>query len=49
VTYRPTANEGTGVDTLTAQYIAPRNEADPVLDARAGMRRSGLDRRPSFF
>jgi hypothetical protein len=50
VTYRPTANEGTGVDTLTAQYIAPRNEADPVLDVRAGMRRRGsLDRPPSFF
>ncbi len=32
VTYRPNAADGTGVDTLIAPDIAPRTEADPVLD-----------------
>ena len=32
VTYRPSGARGTGVDTLTARYLAPRNEDDPVLD-----------------
>jgi hypothetical protein len=48
VTYRPTATEGTGVDTLTAQYIAPRAEVDPVLDSRVSRRRNGLDYRSAF-
>jgi hypothetical protein len=34
VTYRPSGARGTGVDTLTARYLAPRNEDDPVLDDR---------------
>lgn len=32
VTYRPTESYGTGVDTLTARYVAPRFDLDPVLD-----------------
>jgi hypothetical protein len=32
VTYRPTASVGTGVDTLTARYVVPRFDLDPVLD-----------------
>lgn len=32
VTYRPSTTRGTGVDTLTARYLAPRYEADPLLD-----------------
>jgi hypothetical protein len=32
VTYRPGSARGTGVDTLTARYLAPRHEADPLLD-----------------
>jgi hypothetical protein len=32
VTYRPSDSRGTGVDTLTAPYLLPREEEDPVLD-----------------
>jgi hypothetical protein len=32
VTYRPTDAPGTAVDTLTAPYLATRNETDPFLD-----------------
>lgn len=32
VTYRPSGARGTGVDTLTAQYLAPRTDVDPLLD-----------------
>jgi hypothetical protein len=32
VTYRPTENRGTGVDTLTARYLLARVEIDPLLD-----------------
>jgi hypothetical protein len=32
VTYRPNAARGTGVDTLTAPYLLPRADLDPVLD-----------------
>jgi hypothetical protein len=32
VTYRPSGARGTGVDTLTARYLARRYEDDPVLD-----------------
>jgi hypothetical protein len=32
VTYRPSGTRGTGVDTVTARYLAPRNDHDPVLD-----------------
>lgn len=34
VTYRPCESRGTGVDTLTAPYLYPREDADPVLDHR---------------
>jgi len=34
VTYRPSAARGTGVDTLTARYLCPRADADPLLDDR---------------
>jgi hypothetical protein len=34
VTYRPNDTRGTGVDTLTARYVLPRAEADPLLDRR---------------
>jgi hypothetical protein len=34
VTYRPGTSRGTGVDTLTAIYLLPREDADPVLDSR---------------
>ena len=34
VTYRPTNNRGTGVDTVTAPYILARADADPLLDRR---------------
>jgi len=45
VTYRPTSTGGTGVDTLTAQYIAARNEIDPVLDGAAVLRSRDTFRR----
>jgi hypothetical protein len=32
VTYRPTDTTGTGVDTLTAAFLLPRAELDPMLD-----------------
>jgi hypothetical protein len=32
VTYRPNSARGTGVDTLTAPYMFPRADADPLLD-----------------
>jgi len=32
VTYRPSAADGTGVDTITAPDIVPRTETDPILD-----------------
>lgn len=45
VTYRPNTTRATGVDTLTAQYIAPRDEIDPVLDsATALFSRAGVGR-----
>jgi hypothetical protein len=34
VTYQPTGTRGTGVDTLTAQYMLPRVDIDPLVDAR---------------
>ena len=34
VTYRPTMAKGTGVDTLTARYLLPRRDSDPLLDNR---------------
>ncbi len=36
VTYRPTGDRGTGVDTLTARFLAARSEVDPLLDGRGG-------------
>ncbi|MEV4624704.1 hypothetical protein AB0J90_00235 [Micromonospora sp. NPDC049523] len=38
VTYRPSGARGTGVDTLTARYVLPRADLDP-LDAVSGMQR----------
>ncbi|WP_232071848.1 hypothetical protein [Phytohabitans flavus] len=38
VTYRPSSARGTGVDTLTASYMVPRADVDPLLD-RAPQRR----------
>jgi hypothetical protein len=32
VTYRPSGSRGTGVDTITAPYVLPRAETDPMLD-----------------
>jgi hypothetical protein len=32
VTYRPAGSRGTGVDTLTAEYLHPRADPDPQLD-----------------
>jgi hypothetical protein len=32
VTYRPAAAPGTAVDTLTAPYLLPRTDPDPLLD-----------------
>jgi hypothetical protein len=32
VTYRPTQERGTGVDTVTARYVIARAEEDPMLD-----------------
>jgi hypothetical protein len=34
VTYRPNSARGTAVDTLTARYLMPRADVDPVLDQR---------------
>lgn len=33
VTYRPGNSRGTAVDTLTAAYLRPRADADPMLDS----------------
>jgi hypothetical protein len=35
VTYRPAGTRGTGVDTLTAPYLAARTDRDPHLDRPA--------------
>jgi hypothetical protein len=35
VTYRPASSYGTGVDTVTAQYLLPRTDPDPLLDVTA--------------
>jgi hypothetical protein len=43
VTYRPTNERGTGVDTLTARYLLARGEVDPLLDGKSGLRLSILD------
>lgn len=32
VTYRTSSARGTGVDTMTARYVLPRGDADPLLD-----------------
>lgn len=32
VTYRTSNARGTGVDTMTAQYVLPRGETDPLID-----------------
>lgn len=32
VTYRPTGDRGTAVDTVTAPYVIRRCEEDPLLD-----------------
>ncbi|WP_249713810.1 hypothetical protein [Rhizomonospora bruguierae] len=42
VTYRPERSRGTGVDTLTATYVLPRNEPDPLLDTKLELRRLDL-------
>lgn len=34
VTYRPSSSRGTGVDTLTARFMQPRAEIDPMLDKK---------------
>jgi hypothetical protein len=44
VTYRPTDQRGTGVDTLTARYLLARGEVDPLLDGKCGLRLSIPDR-----
>ena len=40
VTYRPTPDRGTGVDTVTARYVIPRAEEDPLLDQPSLRRRA---------
>jgi hypothetical protein len=32
VTYRPTSDRGTGVDTVTARFLVARADVDPMLD-----------------
>jgi len=32
VTYRPGTSRGTAVDTLTAAFVCPREDPDPILD-----------------
>jgi hypothetical protein len=44
VTYRPNSARGTGVDTLTAEYVQRRAETDPFLD-RDGELSTRLQRR----
>jgi hypothetical protein len=34
VTYRPNSARGTGVDTLTAEYVLPRADVDSLLDSK---------------
>jgi hypothetical protein len=34
VTYMPIGTRGTGVDTLTARYVAARADLEPLLDLR---------------
>ncbi|WP_232323666.1 hypothetical protein [Catenuloplanes japonicus] len=34
VTYRPSSSRGTGVDTITARFVQPRSEIDPMLDKK---------------
>jgi hypothetical protein len=36
VTYRPGNSHGTAVDTLTAAYLFPRADIDPMLDNLTG-------------
>jgi hypothetical protein len=43
VTYRPNGARGTGVDTLTARYVLPRADLDPLLDVVTGMQRRSDD------
>ncbi|GGM54381.1 hypothetical protein ACFFX1_50915 [Dactylosporangium sucinum] len=33
VRYRPTEGRGTGVDTVTAEDVTTRSDADPLLDS----------------
>ena len=42
VTYRPDRTRGTGVDTLTATYVLPRNDLDEMLDTKFELRRLDL-------
>jgi hypothetical protein len=37
VTYRPNSARGTGVDTLTAEFVLPRADVDPLLDRDDGL------------
>ncbi len=39
VTYRPSEAQATGVDTLTAPFLLPRADVDPLLDERGRPRR----------
>jgi hypothetical protein len=39
VTYRPSSATATGVDTLTAPFLLPRADLDPVLDEDGHPRR----------
>lgn len=41
VTYRPANSRGTGVDTLTAAYLLPREDTDPMLDHTLPRRETG--------
>jgi hypothetical protein len=41
VTYRPGSAPGTGVDTLTAPFLLPRADVDPLLDQGGRPRRRG--------
>ena len=39
VTYRPGSEPATGVDTLTAPFLLPREDLDPILDQGGHPRR----------
>lgn len=39
VTYRPGSEPATGVDTLTAAFLLPRADLDPLLDQNGRPRR----------